>query len=305
MKKGKQPQAAKKKSELPSNLNNLDWHKFNLLENMLVFCAVPEKSVPKESGVHFRITPNKDGDCICILFEIDREKDPLIREKICRPDFLVLYADRNTGCLFTIVEMKGTTLKGGKHAVEQVTTFYQSLKQAVIDNLPTKLKPKYQAVILTPPGSEAPVLDIAKASSKFNLTIRPLQDKFKAELFDYISQDVKIVFENRKEVKKYAPNQQYNNQLKSLEEKLTLNALPIRKDDKFQKKHKTTATNGDGIYINYDLPNKDDYAALTIDNNGMKIGVKEPNENFAKKIKSDLTKLGLKSNQHFTIEKID
>ena len=305
MKKGKQPQAAKKKSELPSNINKLDWHKFNLLENMLVFCAVPEKSVPKESGVHFRITPNKDGDCICILFEIDREKDPLIREKVCRPDFLVLYADRDTGCLFTIVEMKGTTLKGGQHAVEQITTFYQSLKQAIIDNLPAKLKPKYQAIILTQQGSESPVLDIAKAGSKFNLTIRPVQEKFKAELFEYVSQDVKTVLENRKDFKKYVPNQTFKNQLKSLEDKLTLNALPNRKDDNFCKTNKDKATNGEGIYINYDLPNEKDYAALAVDNEGMVIGVNEAKENFASKIKNDLQKLGLREKHHYKIQKIN
>lgn len=305
MKKGKQPQAAKKKSELPSNINKLDWHKFNLLENMLVFCAVPEKSVPKESGVHFRITPNKDGDCICILFEIDRKDDPLITEKIRRPDFLVLYIDRNSGCLFTIVEMKGTTLSGGKGAVEQITTFYQVLKQAMRDSFPTKLTLKYQAIILTPLGTDAPNTEIAKASKQFNFTIRPVQEKFKAELFEYVSQDVKTVLENRKDIKKYVPNQTFKNQLKSLEDKLTLNALPKRKDDNFCKANKDKATNGEGIYINYDLPNEKDYAALAVDNEGMVIGVNEVKENFANKIKNDLQKLGLREKHHYKIQKIN
>lgn len=39
------------------------------------------------------------------------------------------------------------------------------------------------------------------------------------------------------------------------------------------------------------------------ENAGMKIGVKESNDKFTNKIKNDLTKLGLKSNRHFTIEK--
>ncbi len=41
---------------LQDKKDKLDWQNFNFLENMLVFCAVPGRSVPKESGVHFRIT---------------------------------------------------------------------------------------------------------------------------------------------------------------------------------------------------------------------------------------------------------
>ena len=69
--------------------------------------------------------------------------------------------------------------------------------------------------------------------------------------------------------------------------------------------NKDKATNKEGIYINYALPNKESYAALTIDNEEMKIGVKESNNKFTKQIESDLKKLGLKSSQHFMIEKID
>lgn len=81
-------------------------------------------------------------------------------------------------------------------------------------------------------------------------------------------------------------------------------ALQERINDKFAVSNKDKISNGDGIYINYKSPNKDDYAALTIDNTAMKIGVKEPQDKLANKLKSDLRKLGLKSNQQFTIEKI-
>jgi len=77
-----------------------------------------------------------------------------------------------------------------------------------------------------------------------------------------------------------------------------------REDDKFFKANKDKASNKEGIYINYNLSNEKDYAALTTDNSRMKIGVKESTGSFVSKIKDDLTKLGLKSNQHFTIEKI-
>lgn len=51
--------------------------------------------------------------------------------------------------------------------------------------------------------------------------------------------------------------------------------------------------------------NDNDYAALTMNNSEMKIGIKESGNNFVNKIEDDLTKLGLKSDRHFTIEKID
>jgi hypothetical protein len=81
--------------------------------------------------------------------------------------------------------------------------------------------------------------------------------------------------------------------------------LAKRKDDKFCKANKDKASNKEGIYINYNLSNDKDYAALAMNNSEMKIGIKDSGGNFIDKIKDDLTKLGLKSNQHFTIEKVD
>jgi hypothetical protein len=301
-KKARKPLMAKKNKKAPETSNKLDWHKFNFLENLFIFCAMKEKAVPKESGVHFRITPNKDCDCVCLLFKIDRPDDPLIRENIKRPDFLALYIDRDT-CLFTIIEMKGTTLKGGKHGVEQIITFRDYLKREIGNNLPTKFKPRFQAIILTPYGTQTPNELIARVSSK-DFTVRPLQYQFKAELFEFVSQDIKKAIENKKSGDKHARHAVFKNDLRELEEILTRNALSNRKDDDLYKANKDKAANKDGIYINYALLNKADYAALIMDNSKIKIGVKESGNKFAGKIESDLKKLRLETSKNFEIVKI-
>jgi hypothetical protein len=53
---------------LKDKKDKLDWQNFNFLENLLVFCTVPGRSVPKESGVHFRITLDSQNKSLCILF---------------------------------------------------------------------------------------------------------------------------------------------------------------------------------------------------------------------------------------------
>jgi hypothetical protein len=80
----------KPKKNVPQKKNKLDWQKFNFLENLLIFCTVPDRIAPPESGVSFRITkPEKDS--VCILFKTDRQKDPLVRDQNQkRPDYLSL-----------------------------------------------------------------------------------------------------------------------------------------------------------------------------------------------------------------------
>ncbi len=86
---------------------------------------------------------------------------------------------------------------------------------------------------------------------------------------------------------------------------LTERALSKRINDKFCAANKSKAANTEGIYVNYVLPDDDNYAALAIDNRKMKIGAKESNGKLTKQIKSDLKKLGLESSKHFVIEGID
>ncbi len=85
-KKGKSPSAM-----LRQKWNRLDWHTFNFLENLLIFCAMPERRVPKESGVHFSISSTSADQALSLLFQIDRKDDPLIEAGSVRPDYMALY----------------------------------------------------------------------------------------------------------------------------------------------------------------------------------------------------------------------
>jgi hypothetical protein len=60
--------------------DQLNWQTFHFLENLLVFCAMPTRRVPKESGVCFQISSKAKDEAICILFKIDRKTDPLVKE---------------------------------------------------------------------------------------------------------------------------------------------------------------------------------------------------------------------------------
>ena len=81
----------KPKKDVPQKKNKLDWQKFNFLENLLIFCTVPARIAPPESGVSFRITKSEENS-VCILFKTDRQKDPLVRnQKQKRPDYLSLF----------------------------------------------------------------------------------------------------------------------------------------------------------------------------------------------------------------------
>ena len=92
-KTAKQTKQKKNKTLSFIKKNKLNWNIFNLLENLLIFCAVPSRRAPKESGVSFYIT-NPQDDAICLLFQIDRDdkRDPLIRGKTIKsPDYLSLF----------------------------------------------------------------------------------------------------------------------------------------------------------------------------------------------------------------------
>ena len=290
-----------KKSKNPSDIlsgkkNKLDWETFNFLENLLIFCVMKEKNAPPESGVKFRITPKENDNSLCLLFNTDRRKDSLFRNDEIKPDYMVLYVKKDL-CLCTIIEMKGTTEKGVKHGIEQVKELRERLKNEIQANLPNKFKVKFQAIILSPPNTQTPN-NLIKEEDRKGFTILPLQYNNKAELFSYVSKINKIT-------ERYIPeNIRPANSNLFVENVLTNLALPQRINDKFSFSNKEKATNKDRIYINYALSNNDDYAALAIDNAGMKIGVKESNNKFTNRIQSDLKRLGLKSTHHFEIEAI-
>lgn len=279
-----------KKSKNPSVANKVDFSEFNLLENLLVFCLMKERSVDPENGIHFRISPRDTDKSICLLFKPDR--DDLFEQKKKRPDYMVLHATSGL-CLITIIEMKGG--KDVSDAIRQIKELRDKLNTEIRANLPKKFKVKFQAIILHSKISQTPNNQILKESTD-EFVIRPVRITQKAELFDYISQKFTST------EPKINTQEQIKNTRQDLfvESVMCQNAQPKRKIDKFCKSNKHIANNRDGIYINYALP-KDNYAALAIDTNKMKIAVEKPE----KQIQTSLQSIGLKSPNHFEIEHIN
>jgi hypothetical protein len=290
-----------KQSKNPADIltrkkDKLDWETFSFLENLLIFCLCKDTSVPPESGVKFQINLKENDDSLCLLFNTDRRKDSLFRNDEIKPDYMVLYVKKDS-CLCTIIEMKGTTESGAKHGIDQIKTLHARLKEEIKNNLPNKFKVKFQAILLTQFNSDIPRNLIAQENSK-GLTILPLQYNNRAELFGYISKENQIT-------EKYThENIKQTDSDFLIENVFVKSALQERINDNFSLANKDKINNTEKVYINYALPNNDDYAALAIDNAGVKIGVKESNNKFTNRIQSDLKRVGLKSNQHFEIEAI-
>ncbi len=291
----KKPQTEKKSKHPAEKTNELNWHAFNFLENLLVFCAVPDRNAPQESGVHFRISPREIDESLCLLFKIDRGKDSLFEDDEIKPDYMALYVNADL-CLCTIIEMKGRTEKGIKHGIDQIKALRDKLRTEIRDNLPRKLQIKFQAIILSPPNTQLPKT-IADENTK-DFAIRPVQYHHKAELFDYISQTITLT------APKLKPEPIRRSRGDSFVEfALMQTALPKRINDGFCNANKDKSTNKAGIYINYALP-EENYAALTIDNSEMKIAIKEDEKVNAERIQNDLEKVGLNLAQHYKIEEI-
>ncbi|MFO0143162.1 MAG: hypothetical protein ACK513_17495 [Aphanizomenon sp.] len=287
MKQDKKKQMKQKNnSNLKDKKDKLDWQNFNFLENLLVFCTVPGRSVPKESGVHFRITLDSENQAICILFEIDRRNDPLIRNQaLKRPDYMSVYIDSNS-CIFTIIEMKGKNHNSLENGIEQILKLKEILQTEISNHLPSKLKIKYQGILLTPYNSQPPLKKIAEIASN-GFIILPIQYNNKAELFPYVSRKNEITEIS----KKYNHQEITESTPLFIEEILTTRALPKRIQDEYYSKNFSKSQDREGIYINYLLPNDTDYITLFSNRQFIEINMQESEDK--EKIKDELILLNL------------
>jgi hypothetical protein len=287
MKQDKKKQMKQKNnSNLKDKKDKLDWQNFNFLENLLVFCTVPGRSVPKESGVHFRITLDSENQAICILFEIDRRNDPLIRNQaLKRPDYMSVYIDSNS-CICTIIEMKGKNHNSLENGIEQILRLKEILQTEISNHLPSKLKIKYQGILLTPYNSQPPLKKIAEIAST-DFIILPIQYNNKAELFPYVSRKNEITEIS----KKYNHQEITESTALLIEEILTTRALPKRIPDEYYSKNFSNSQDREGIYINYLLPNDTDYITLLSNTTLTEINMEE-NE-YMKEITEELKLLNL------------
>ena len=271
---------------LKDKKDKLDWQNFNFLENLLVFCTVPGRSVPKESRVHFRITLDSENQAICILFEIDRRNDPLIRNQaLKRPDYMSVYIDSNS-CICTIIEMKGKNHNSLENGIEQILRLKEILQTEISNHLPSKLKIKYQGILLTPYNSQPPLKKIAEIAST-DFIILPIQYNNKAELFPYVSRKNEITEIS----KKYNHQEITESTALLIEEILTKRALPKRIPDDYYSSNFLVGNDREGIYINYLLPNDSDYITLLSNTKYTEINIDE-NE-YKEKIKNELEALNL------------
>ncbi|MFM6252208.1 MAG: hypothetical protein ACKPEQ_24200, partial [Dolichospermum sp.] len=214
---------------LKDKKDKLDWQNFNFLENLLVFCTVPGRSVPKESGVHFKITLDSQNKSLCILFEIDRRNDPLIKNQaLKRPDYMSVYIDSNS-CICTIIEMKGKNHNSLENGIEQILQLKEILQNEISDHLPTKFKIKCQGILLTPYNSQIPFKKIAELAAN-GFIILPIQYDHKAELYPYVSKLNKIT-------DKYNHQEITESMALLIEEILTKKALPKRIEDDYYSRN--------------------------------------------------------------------
>jgi hypothetical protein len=257
----------KPKKDVPQKKNKLDWQKFNFLENLLIFCTVPNRIAPPESGVSFRITkPEKDS--VCILFKTDRREDPLVRnQKQKRPDYLSLFI-QNDLLLLTIIEMKGTNKNSTSTGIEQITTFRDILKQEIADHVTSKLKYKLQAILLTPYNADIPRKAIKEEAEK-GFIILPIQYNLKAELYRYVS---KIHSKADLSKKNYSHDEQHKeSDCLLIENLLARQASDKRKQDNYYSCKFTPAKNRQGIYIDYQVSSDRDLITLLTDPQGKKV----------------------------------
>jgi hypothetical protein len=279
-----------------ANKAKINRDNFNFLENLLIHCVHDSREVPPESGVKFRISKSDKDDEICLIFHIDREKDPLITSEIPRPDYLIFYVKGNL-CIFTIIEMKGKAEKNLRHGIEQITTLRDILTTEIRHHLPSRFKFKLQGILLTPFNSEIPAADIKKESNK-GFTILPIQYSHKAELFGCVSKLNEIT-------DKYNPSiQSKDSEFNFIENLLAKKVLTKRKNDKFFADNFIQAKEREGVYLNYEFEN-DEYLAMCANRTKMTLAIKESGKSNEDALEECLENIGISLSNNFQIKKIE
>jgi len=299
-KKDEDPQKILKDKTTKKNkgILKLNWEIFNFLENLIIFCISEDRCVPKESGICFSITPIEEDNGICLLFHIDREKDPLIKEQNSpRPDYLVFYVNPKI-CICTIIEMKGRTEKELSRGIKQIKALQDKLRLEISNHLPNKFREiiKFQGVLLCPFLSQPPNNEIYREANNNKFIVYPLLYNQKAELFKYISKELSIddltkkyKHENIKECTKSKDT----DEIKLIEDLLTNRVLHQRM--KVNNKNCEFKLSKDrlGVNIHLALYQDEDYLVLKLDKEGCVLGIRERNKQSKTIIETGLAKLGI------------
>ncbi|MCK6591446.1 MAG: hypothetical protein L6Q76_28160 [Polyangiaceae bacterium] len=270
--------ANKSVAELLQRKENKLRRDFNFLENLLAFCVHPSRNVPEESGVHFQISSAIKDKGVCLIFKIDRGRDPLIPGSEPKPDYMTLFASRE----------RFIWLKRG---IEQIRALRDKLRNEIAAHLPRKCRGSitFQGLLLTPPNSDIPRHQIEREKNN-GLTILALQWPHQFQLFDYV-QKANAIDERYVHKKDTERNLRGWN---AIEEILVQCALPERIDDAFRAKRKASAHKGNtGVYLNFaDNPEKPRaYAALSACCDSAVFAFSSAD--FKQKIERELARLGL------------
>lgn len=264
---------------LANKQDKLNWSEFNFLENLLIFCALPERVVPKESGIHFRITlDQKSGNKeVCILFKIDRKNDPLLQgDSQKRPDYLCFYVSEDA-CILTIIEMKGKN--HAADSIAQMNNLKERLKQEIEGYFPKKLKIKYQGILLMSHLDQSADQLIVKEAKK-GFIILPLEYTNKFELYNYIS---RINTFNIGQKERYTHQKIQESESLLIETILTRKALPKRLSNYSEIDRKTQ------IYIDY--LHEDDLTLITLVANNNQIEVRLSSNNNQEQLQKIIKRL--------------
>jgi hypothetical protein len=284
-----------------ANKGKIEWGVFNFIENLLIHCTLNEREVPAESGVKFRIGKENKEDELCLIFKIDRPKDPLIKEKtIRRPDYLVFYfneKNKENPCIFTIVEMKGKAGKNLLGGLEQIKNLRDRIKREVGEHLPTKFKYKIQGILLSPYESQVPLKELAKESQN-GFTIFSIKYSHKAELFGCVSKTNKLTDRHDSSI------QMKDSEFNFIENLLTNKVLTKRKNDKFFAGNFKQSKDREGVYLNYEFE-KDAYLAMCANRAKMTLAIKETGESNRVELENCLKNIGVSISNNFQIKKIE
>lgn len=254
----------------------------------LVLRVLPVRQVPAESGVQFAIGSRAKDDGICLVFQVDDRHSPIVKDGP-RPDYLVVHLSR-TGCLLTIVEMKGTDGKNLEHGVEQILAFSRLLRAEMTTCLPASWrKVEIQGLLLTPFNSQ--INRISKRiedARKQRVEILPVQYSHQAELYPYISAPV-----SRTQRYKHERLPRHSPELNAVEEIIAKGIQDKRIRDAFFNERR--GSNEDTLFLDFRPPgdSKDCLVRLSATTRDVIVRIVPSGNHTRKKIQAHLDQYGL------------
>lgn len=253
---------------------------FNFLENLLVFRTLEDLSVPVESGVKFRISRQENDPGICLLIHIDNLRFPIIDDGP-RPDYLAIYL-HGTGCICTIIEMKGHSEKNLKHGLSQISALADRLKGEFKNHLPSRFRLYIQGLLLCPFNSQVPS-SLIQSMSASGLTIFPALCNDRAELYPYISQKIELKNKFENKLRHPAPP-------KLLEKMISQDTLKKRVTEGLPS---ARLSQGNGLHIDFVLSDQDEYATLITRNKKCVFIIHEQGDKYRQELQADIDANGL------------